>query len=598
MRRLPHSGKSDMRTWLLILILGLCALPTAANAWWQTDWTYRTAITVDASPKGANLSGQVGRTPVLVRLHTGNFSFKDALPTGADLRFVAGDDKTPLAFHIESFDPTLEMAEVWVDVPDLAGGATKQIWLYYGNKKAAAVADTTATYDPDFGLIYHFADTGGQAPHDATAYASNATGTPAGLDEAAIIGKGAKFNGHAFVGIPANAALNVAAGAPFTFSAWVKSDGPQAQAALYARRDGGGALLIGLDQNAPFVQVTGGTPLRLAAPQAIAKGEWTHIAVSADGKSVILYVNGAQAATASGSLPSLTTPATLGGDAGGLTGFVGEMDEVRLSKVARSAGLIQADVLSQGRLAKLVTIAQTEKKSGIGFRLFGVIVQQLDPVAWVVIIILGVIAVMSWWVIWTKSAYVNRVSRANKAFEEVFVTSDDPLGLAEIGARHKVIADSCIFRIYRAGVDEMKRRAERGGPVALTPGGVEVVRALMHTAQVRESQRLGSGLVVLTIAIAGGPFLGLLGTVIGVMLTFARIALTGDVNINNIAPGISAALLATVAGLGVAIPSLFGYNYIQLRNRDVGANMSVFVDEFITKVAELYSAAGLARAAE
>jgi len=587
-----------MRTWLAILILALLGAPTAANAWWQTDWTYRMAVTVDASPKGANLSGPIGRTPVLVRLHTGNFSFKDALPTGADLRFVNGDDKTPLAFQIESFDPTLEMAEIWVDVPDLAGGAAKQIWLYYGNKKVDAAADASATYDPDFSLVYHFADAGGHPPKDATAYASNATSSPAGLDEAAIIGKGAKFNGHAFVGVPTSAALNVAAGAPFTFSAWVKSDGPQAQAALYARRDGGSALLIGLDQDVPFVQVIGGTPVRLTAPQAIAKGDWVHIAVTADGKSVILYVNGAAVANASGALPSLTTPATLGGDAGGLTGFVGEMDEVRLSKVARSAGLIQADVLSQGPLGKLVTVAQTEKKSGIGFGLFGVIVQQLDPVAWVVIAILAVIGVMSWTVIWTKSAYVNRVSRANKAFEDVFVASDDPLGLADIGGRHKVIADSCIYRIYRAGVDEMKRRAQRGGPVALTPGGVEVVRALMHTAQVREFQRLGNGLVILTIAIAGGPFLGLLGTVIGVMLTFARIALTGDVNINNIAPGISAALLATVAGLGVAIPALFGYNYIQLRNRDVSANMSVFVDEFVTKVAELYSEAGLARAAE
>jgi len=61
-------------------------------------------------------------------------------------------------------------------------------------------------------------------------------------------------------------------------------------------------------------------------------------------------------------------------------------------------------------------------------------------------------------------------------------------------------------------------------------------------------------MVMLTIAISGGPFLGLLGTVIGVMITFAAIAAAGDVNVNAIAPGIAAALAATVAGLAVAIP--------------------------------------------
>ena len=88
------------------------------------------------------------------------------------------------------------------------------------------------------------------------------------------------------------------------------------------------------------------------------------------------------------------------------------------------------------------------------------------------------------------------------------------------------------------------------------------------------------------IAISGGPFLGLLGTVVGVMITFAAIAAAGDVNVNAIAPGIAAALLATVAGLGVAIPSLFGYNYLAARIKTLSADMQIFVDEFVTRAAE------------
>jgi len=105
---------------------------------------------------------------------------------------------------------------------------------------------------------------------------------------------------------------------------------------------------------------------------------------------------------------------------------------------------------------------------------------------------------------------------------------------------------------------------------------------------VRETQKINKLIVLLTICISGGPFLGLLGTVVGVMITFAAVAAAGDVNVNAIAPGIAAALLATVAGLAVAIPSLFGYNYIITRVKDATADMHVFIDEFVTKMAEFY----------
>jgi biopolymer transport protein ExbB len=116
------------------------------------------------------------------------------------------------------------------------------------------------------------------------------------------------------------------------------------------------------------------------------------------------------------------------------------------------------------------------------------------------------------------------------------------------------------------------------------------VRAAMDAAMVREGQRLNSKLVLLTIAISGGPFIGLFGTVVGVMVTFAAIAATGDVNIAAIAPGMAAALLATVAGLGVAIPSLFGYNWLSSRAKEQVADMRVFADELVARFDEQYGA--------
>ena len=103
---------------------------------------------------------------------------------------------------------------------------------------------------------------------------------------------------------------------------------------------------------------------------------------------------------------------------------------------------------------------------------------------------------------------------------------------------------------------------------------------------------MNSGLIYLTISIAGGPYVGLLGTVMGVMITFAVIAKSGNVEVNSIAPGIASALLATVAGLLVAIPALFLYSYINSRIKDVVSSMSLFIDEFITKMAEFYPTTG------
>ncbi len=589
MGRPPLHRKTSLRPLFLVLVLAVASLPAVANAWWQKDWPYRKEIILDASPKGGAITQPAGRVPLLIRLHTGNFKFSDAQEKGDDLRFVAADDKTPLAFQIESFDPLLGVAAVWVDIPQFPVGATKKVWMYYGFKKAAPAADAASTWDPDYTLIYHFDEPGGAPPIDATADHITALTAPAGIDEASIIGKGAKFTGAGGVNIPAAPALAIAPGGPFTFSAWVKVPAPQPRAALFVRRDGAAALIVGLDQGAPFVEVyVAGGVQRAAAPRPVVANQWTHIAVTADGKVITLYVNGHPAANLAAGLPALSGPSSLGADAAtptDLAPLIGEMDEVRLSKVARPAALIQVDAETQGAESRLVSYGQDQKQAGIGFGSLGLIVTHVDAPAWFIIFLLAIIAFASWFVMATKSAYVNRVDKENDAFLAFFHEhGGDPTAL-DAKLDPEQFDDSSLYRVYHAGAEELMRRAKRG-QATVTEAGIEVVRSLMNTALVRENQRLASAMVILTIAISGGPFLGLLGTVVGVMITFADIAAAGDVNINAIAPGISAALLATIAGLFVAIPALFGYNYILLRNKNVSANMLVFVDEFVTRIAE------------
>ncbi|WP_143137846.1 DUF2341 domain-containing protein, partial [Burkholderia ubonensis] len=241
----------------LLLAAMLGVLPGIANAWWQNDWSYRKAIMIDAGAKGANLTESPGRVPLLIRLHSGNFQFDGLADNGADIRFVAADDKTPLNYHIEQYDAMLGVALVWVDIPKLPAGTAESIWMYYGNKKSPDGGKPAETFDADTTLVYHFNGAAGTPPKDATAYANNAQNAPFRSVEDGIIGKGAQFDGSAALTLPASPSLNVAAGGGFTFSAWVKPSALAPNALLYSRRDGANALLIGLDNGVPFAQVDG-----------------------------------------------------------------------------------------------------------------------------------------------------------------------------------------------------------------------------------------------------------------------------------------------------------------------------------------------------
>ncbi|WNL44461.1 DUF2341 domain-containing protein [Dyella sp. BiH032] len=594
-----------MRYLILAWLLCLACLPRLAHAaeaaWWNDDWAYRKPITLDTSGTGALLPQSPGRAAVLVRLHPGNFQFDGTAKDGADLRFIAADGKTPLNYQIDSFDPVMGVGQVWVDVTELPANGKQTLWMYYGNAKATAQSSGAATFDADHTLVYHFEEAAAGAPKDATAYANHAQSGSVQPVDGGIVGKAARFDGNTVLTLPSSASLNEAAGGAFTFSAWIKLDAvPATPTALYARRQDGRALVIGLNGGAPYVEVSDGhAPQRSAAGEPLKAGQWSLLAVTFDAQQATVYVNGQKYATLATAMPALGTAATLGGDAAGqgegLANFLGLMDEVRLSRVARSPVALGLDALSQGAESRLVQYGEDEKKSGAGFGYFGIIVKSVTMDAWVVIAILLVMAAISWVVMWRKGRYVSGVTAANERFLARF--RDLGTDLLGLGENARDLRDSSLYRLYEIGKKEVWRRKDAKGRLVIATESIEAIRAVMDSTLVRENQKLARSMVMLTIAISGGPFLGLLGTVVGVMITFAAIAAAGDVNVNAIAPGIAAALLATVAGLFVAIPALFGYNYLLTRNKAVTANMQVFVDEFVTRLAELHRDADAGAAA-
>jgi biopolymer transport protein ExbB len=557
-------------------LIGLTILlPAVASAWWNNDWKERTAVSLNTSSAGVPVKETLTNVAIPVRLHSGNFDFIGAKPDGSDLRVLAGDDKTPLKFWIERFDSVNELGVVWVLVPSTLPGTDKNtLYVYAGNDKAPVDAGSTPAAVADTATLaaFHFAEKDGVAA-DQTGEIK--AGAATAVEVNGLIGQSARLAGTPIVW-PATDKLKFAADAAFTVSFWLRPD--VASGTLYSQ----GPFKIALA--AGKLNVSLGA-LAVAAGD-VAAATWTQVAVTSGAGKLSVTVNGAPAAQADlpRPTPGIDGPVQVG------EGYAGLIDELDLAGVARSADYLTLDYSAESADAKLIaTKTETPDSaesaaSSPGY--FGILVKSLTPDAWTIIGILGLMLLVAIAVMITKGLYVARTDKANQRFLKEFRAADDVLKLTG-----KQYGNSSIYRLYQAGLQElMKRRVGQTGRAPLSGASMDAVKATIDADSVREGYALNAQMVLLTIAIAGGPFLGLLGTVVGVMITFASIAAAGDVNVNAIAPGIAAALLATVAGLSVAIPSLFGYNYLASRIKTITSDMQIFVDEFVTRVAETYGA--------
>jgi biopolymer transport protein ExbB len=549
----------------------------------------------------------------------GNFAyFADTKPDGSDFRVIAGDDKTPLKFQFEKYDVENQMALLWVRVPQITGAAkTDKFYAYYGNPEAPSAADGPGIYDVSQVLVLHFAEKTG-LPADTTAYKNNASASTAALTPASLIGGGAKFSGKESITVPASASLRLMPDQGLTASAWLRVEQAQ-HATVMQLADQGKSIELAIDGSRVVARAKGGAPgapVEVTQTADLSLSQWHHVALTAGSGKLTLYVDGAAAGSAPVTLSEIGGSLTIGSAAG--SDFLsGDVDEVEVAKTVRSADWIKASARSQGTDSNLVVYgADGQKEGGSQTSYFGTIAKNLTLDGWVVIgICMGMLAIALVIMVW-KAIFLSRVERANGQFLKEFrrlsgdptvldkpstTTEDQDLIAAppSMGALAKngknAYGASTLYRLYHHGVFELHKRIGGGQTLSaqratvLSPQSIDAIRAAMDSSMTRLQQTLSSQMVLLTIAISGGPFLGLLGTVIGVMITFAAIALSGDVNVNAIAPGTAAALAATVAGLSVAIPSLFGYNWLNTRIKAITADNRVFVDEFVTRIAEQYS---------
>jgi len=208
-----------------------------------------------------------------------------------------------------------------------------------------------------------------------------------------------------------------------------------------------------------------------------------------------------------------------------------------------------------------------------------------------IIVFLIFFSIIAWSVIAYKAQQMRRARKLNHYFNEEFRSQKAVMDIFD----RKLQVEGCpLYEVYDAGCVQLDARLK--GPSgerskqSVSIKNMEHIKRAVENVVAQQSLSLESGLIWLSVAASGAPFIGLLGTVWGVMSAFAGIAQAGSATLAAMAPGVAAALITTVAGLLVAIPSMFGYNWLVHNLRAFTVGLDNFAQELISKMESEYLA--------
>jgi len=217
---------------------------------------------------------------------------------------------------------------------------------------------------------------------------------------------------------------------------------------------------------------------------------------------------------------------------------------------------------------------------------------------------LFILSMFSWTVIITKLRQLIIARRATKKFMAAYIATRDPL---DIKKRGEEFDGAPAYEIYIRAADELAYHLKnnpvevkglpivstgegntdhiaRANPIKVSLNSFEAIKVVLEEAAAAQAMTLEKGMIVLSTAVAGGPFIGLLGTVWGVMETFAGIAKANQASLTAMAPGVAGALIATVTGLLVAIPAMFAYNFMVTTIRHITQELDGFSARYATQI--------------
>lgn len=209
-----------------------------------------------------------------------------------------------------------------------------------------------------------------------------------------------------------------------------------------------------------------------------------------------------------------------------------------------------------------------------------------------VLFILLYFSVVSWAIIFYKLLQVHRANNESERFLEFFWKAKR---FDAINAQLDRFANSPLTVLFNEGYGEMKKLMEKGeekqDPTIISTelGGIDNISRALRRATTSEITRLEKYLTFLATTGSTAPFIGLFGTVWGIMTAFKGIGETGSASLAVVAPGIAEALIATAIGLVAAIPAVMGYNHFQQKIRVLIAEMDSFSTEFLNIVQRTFT---------
>lgn len=214
------------------------------------------------------------------------------------------------------------------------------------------------------------------------------------------------------------------------------------------------------------------------------------------------------------------------------------------------------------------------------------IVAEAGAMVQLVLLLLLFFSLTSWTIILIKFLYMRRAFRQSEAFTNIFWESRD-LSLAYKEA--SLLDGSPIARLFSIGYAELKKLRQSGGKsmpddddsLSEKFTGLDNVKRSLRRAITTETTRMTQMIPFLATAGNTTPFIGLFGTVWGIMESFRSIGLSGTASLAVVAPGISEALVATAAGLAVAIPAVIAFNYFMQRIRVMESELQIFAADFL-----------------
>lgn len=210
---------------------------------------------------------------------------------------------------------------------------------------------------------------------------------------------------------------------------------------------------------------------------------------------------------------------------------------------------------------------------------------QAGPMAWTVALVLLALSVGSWSIMLGKYLQLQRAQAHTSTFLERFRNSQR---FSEVAVEAKRLQASPLVGLFEAGYAEIdsqvkagRRPEERAPATSYRMKSLVSLERTLRRATGSELGRLARGTAFLATTAAASPFIGLFGTVWGIMVAFQDIGLSGSTSLVAVAPGIAEALINTALGLVAAIPALLGYNYYAARLKGVRADLDDFTLEFM-----------------